>query len=201
MNAQVKGISLATSAWYMTLRRPVRIFSYTAMATWPPSRGSMGKRLKIPKKRLMTIRMYRRSPIPAWTASVAVWPTPDDRLGPGAVGRRLAGRLGARDLVEALGDPAGREQVADARPPRPTTTRPRSAPVEATAVQGPTGSRPASPRLTPMSPKGPCRRRRRRPASWTVRPLAGVTVSVRSVAVAVDHQGHRPAGVVLDGRR
>ena len=27
MNSQVNGISLATSAWYMTLRRPVRIFS------------------------------------------------------------------------------------------------------------------------------------------------------------------------------
>ena len=45
--------------------------------------------------------------MPACRASVAVRTDPDDRTGPGAVGRGLAGRLGAGDLVEALGHPAG----------------------------------------------------------------------------------------------
>src|SRR5664280_2479904 len=46
------------------------------MATWPPSRGSIGKRLKIPTKRLMEMRMIRRSPIPAWAAWPAVRTAP-----------------------------------------------------------------------------------------------------------------------------
>ena len=74
----------------------------------------MGNRLKMPKKMLMAMRMYRNWPIPAWTASVAVWHHADDGQRTGC--RWPSAWLAALALVTWWNrwvDPVRREEVAD----------------------------------------------------------------------------------------
>ena len=113
----------------------------------------MGKRLKIPKKMLMSTRKYKNSPSPAWMASLAVCTTPTVDSGLLTAGLGLLGGLGTGHLLEPLGDPVGENSVK--RWPIPVTDAqaklPNPTPAELRAWAKPVVST-GEPRLTPMTP-------------------------------------------------
>src|ERR1035438_7822606 len=101
---------------------------------------------------------------------------PHDGLDPGAVGRRLLSRLGLVPWSNRWTTPLGEKRC-----PTPTIDAQlkwtRSDPVEARAWRGVARST-GEPRLTPMTPYGASPAGATTPASCTLRPSAGVTVSV-----------------------